>query len=170
MLVSTGFRSEIDMTDKPLFGDLIAAHPGLAENLMTADVAADLALLLHHSGKSRAELARLLGWTRARVTQVLAPDGNLTIQTVAAVAKALGFTFDLVFRKASTSAPAQPWSQQMSLHLEDDPVLDFKTWMNRNSMPPIKRYREDPQILEHFKLTLRSSNDDLMQAEVDCAA
>ncbi len=43
------------MEHKPLFGDLIAAHEGLAEELKAVDVAADLTLLLHHAGKSRAD-------------------------------------------------------------------------------------------------------------------
>jgi hypothetical protein len=34
------------MEHKPLFGDLIAAHEGLADELKAVDVAADLTLLL----------------------------------------------------------------------------------------------------------------------------
>ena len=45
------------MTNKPLFGDLIAAHKGLAEELKTVDVAAGLTLLLHECGMSREDLA-----------------------------------------------------------------------------------------------------------------
>ena len=59
------------MEHKPLFVDLIAAHEGLAEEMKAVDVAADLALLLHHAAMSRADLARALGWSRGRVTQVL---------------------------------------------------------------------------------------------------
>ena len=100
------------MEHKPLFGDLIAAHEGLADELKAVDVAADLTLLLHHAGQSRAELARALGWSRARVTQVLSGHENLTVQTIAAVTKALGYTFDAVFRKAGTASAAQPWDAQ----------------------------------------------------------
>ena len=100
------------MEHKPLFGDLIAAHEGLAEEIKAVDVAADLALLLHHAGKSRADLARTLGWSRARVTQVLSGHENLTVQTIAAVTHSLGYTFDTVFRKSAKSSPAQPWDAQ----------------------------------------------------------
>ena len=55
------------MADKPLFRDLIAAHPGLAEELKTIDVAADLTLLLHESGMSREDLASKLSWSGDRV-------------------------------------------------------------------------------------------------------
>ncbi len=97
------------MQSKPLFGDLIAAHDGLAEELKAVDGAADLTLLLHHAGKTRADLARALGWSRSRVTQVLSGQENLTVQTIAAVSKALGFAFDVAFRKAGALAVAQPW-------------------------------------------------------------
>lgn len=99
----------MNMQSKPLFGDLIAGHDGLTDELKTVDVAADLTLLLDHSGQSRADLARALGWSRARVTQVLSGQENLTVQTIAAVSKALGFTFDVAFRKTSALAAAQPW-------------------------------------------------------------
>jgi transcriptional regulator with XRE-family HTH domain len=106
------------MEHKPLFGELIAAHEGLAEQLKAVDVAADLTLLLYHAGKSRADLARALGWSRARVTQVLSGHENLTVQTIAAVTKALGYTFDAVFRKTGAPAATQPWDAQATLVLD----------------------------------------------------
>ena len=122
------------MEQKPLFGDLIAAHEGLADELKAVDVAADLTLLLHHAGKSRAELARALGWSRARVTQVLSGHENLTVQTIAAVTKALGYTFDAVFRKADAAVAAQPWDAQAT------PALDkVSTVSGRSSHGPLQR-------------------------------
>ena len=87
------------MTNKPLFGDLIAAHKGLAEELKTVDVAADLTLLLHESGMSREDLASNLTWCDDRLSQVLSGNETITVQTIAVVAGAMGYTFDLVFRK-----------------------------------------------------------------------
>lgn len=87
------------MASKSLFGDLIAAHKGLDEELKTIDVAADLTLLLHHAGMSREDLASKLGWSSDRLSQVLAGHESITVQTIAAVAGALGYTFDVVFRK-----------------------------------------------------------------------
>ena len=92
------------MTNKPLFGDLIAAHKGLAEELKTVDVAADLTLLLHECGMSREDLASKLGWSSDRLSQVLSGHESITVQTIAFVAGALGYTFDVVFRK--TDAPS----------------------------------------------------------------
>jgi transcriptional regulator with XRE-family HTH domain len=91
------------MAHKPLFANLIATHQGLAEELKTVDVAADLILLLQHVGVSREDLARKLGWSGDRLSQVLSGHENITVQTMAAVAGALGYTFDVVFRK--TDAP-----------------------------------------------------------------
>jgi len=92
------------MTNKPLFGDLIAAHKGLAEELKTVDVAADLTLLLHECCMSREDLASKLGWSSDRLSQVLSGHESITVQTIAFVAGALGYTFDVVFRK--TDAPS----------------------------------------------------------------
>lgn len=87
------------MTHKPLFAEMIATHKGLAEELKTVDVAADLTLLLRHAGMSREDLASKLGWSTDRISQVLSGHENITVQTIAAVAGALGYTFDVVFRK-----------------------------------------------------------------------
>lgn len=88
------------MASKPLFGDLIATHKGLAEEVKTVDVAADLTLLLRHAGMSREDLAIKLGLSTDRLSQVLSGHENITVQTIAAVAGALGYKFDVVFRKA----------------------------------------------------------------------
>lgn len=158
------------MEHKPLFGDLIAAHDGLAEELKSVGVAADLALLLHHAGQTRADLARALGWSRARVTQVLSGDGNLTIQTVAAVTKALGFTFDVVFRKAGEFAATQPWEQQTALQLELSPEVELQSWMSRKTMKPMAIQFAGAKEFVRFDMTIDSSNHDLMFPEVACAA
>ena len=69
---------------------MIAVRDGLAEELKAVDGAADLTLLLHHAGKTCADLARALGWSRSRVTQVLSGQENLTVQTIAADSKSFG--------------------------------------------------------------------------------
>lgn len=158
------------MEHKPLFGDLIAAHDGLAEELKSVVVAADLALLLHHAGITRADLARALGWSRARVTQVLSGDGNLTVQTVAAVSKALGFTFDVVFRKVGEFAATQPWEQQVALQLEMSQEAELQSWMSRKTMKPMAAQFAGAKEFVRFEMTFDSSNHDLMFPEVACAA
>jgi len=158
------------MEHKPLFGDLIAAHEGLAEELKAVDVAADLTLLLHHAGKSRADLARALGWSRARVTQVLSGHENLTVQTIAAVTKALGYTFDAVFRKAGAPAASQPWEAQATLALDMVDAPDLQEWMSRKTMKPMAGRFAGAMEFEHFGTQLVSSNQDAMFQEEACAA
>ena len=158
------------MEHKPLFGDLIAAHEGLAEELKAVDVAADLTLLLHHAGKSRADLARALGWSRARVTQVLSGHENLTVQTIAAITKALGYTFDAVFRKTGAPAAAQPWDAQATLALDMVDEPDLKEWMSRKTMKPMAGQFAGAKEFLHFDMQLDASNHDAMFQEEACAA
>jgi len=158
------------MEHKPLFGDLIAAHKGLAEELKAVDVAADLTLLLHHAGKSRADLARVLGWSRARVTQVLSGNENLTVQTIAAVTKALGYTFDAVFRKTGAPAATQPWDAQATLVLDMEDEPDLKDWMSRKTMRSMAGRFAGAMEFVHFDTQLDSSNQDAMFLGEACAA
>lgn len=129
------------MKSESLFGELIAAHDGLKDELKAADVAADLALLLEHVGKSRADLARDLSWTRARVSQVLSGKGNLTIQTIASIAGALGYTFDLTYRRCSDAAPSQPWfwpSDSIKVTVDTVSNLgELKSWLSRKTMTSV---------------------------------
>ena len=158
------------MEHKPLFGDLIAAHEGLAEELKAVDVAADLTLLLHHAGKSRADLARALGWSRARVTQVLSGNENLTVQTIAAVTKALGYTFDAVFRKTGAPAATQPWDAQATLVLDMEDEPDLKDWMSRKTMKSMAGGFSGAMEFMHFDTQLDSSNQHAMFLGEACAA
>lgn len=158
------------MENKPLFGDLIAAHEGLVEELKAVDVAADLTLLLHHAGKTRADLARALGWSRARVTQVLSGNENFTVQTIAAVTKALGYTFDAVFRKAGAPAASQPWESQTTLALDMVDAPDLQSWMSRKTMQPMAGRFAGAAEFEHFDWQFEAPNNDAMFQEAACAA
>lgn len=158
------------MAHKPLFGDLIAAHEGLADELKAVDVAADLTLLLNHAGVSRADLARKLGWSRARVSQVLSGQENITVQTVAAVAGALGYTFDTVFRKAEAPAATQPWTQRTALTLEMQDEPDVQSWMSRKTMKPVQKRFHGAYEVQQMGLTFDASNHAFMMQEEACAA
>lgn len=99
-------------TKKALFAELLQANPNLPAELAKVSVAADLTVLVAESGLSRSDLAEKLGWTRARISQVLSGESNLTIETIHAVAKAAGFSFDVVFRKPGAARLPQMWEQQ----------------------------------------------------------
>ena len=114
------------MSRKALFAELQAELPDLKADLAKVAVAADLCVLLAQSNCTRSELAKRLGWSRARVTQVLSGDGNLTIETVYAVAQALGHTYDLVFRKHDERRQPQPWERGVAMSLgEGANVVQF---------------------------------------------
>lgn len=114
------------MSRKALFADLQAELPDLKADLAKVAVAADLSVLLAQSHCTRSDLAKRLGWSRARVTQVLSGDGNLTVETVYAVAQALGHTFDVVFRKPDERRQPQPWERGVSMSLSEGvKILQF---------------------------------------------
>lgn len=91
-------------TKSALFAELLQADPELPGEPAKVAVVADVTILIAQSGISRSELAETLGWSRARVTQVLADKGNPTIETIYAVAKAAGLAFDVLSRSKSPPA------------------------------------------------------------------
>lgn len=130
------------MSRKALFADLQAELPDLKSDLAKVAVAADLSVLLAKSNCTRSDLAKRLGWSRARVTQVLSGEGNLTIETVYAVAQALGHTFDVVFRKQDERRQPQPWERGVSMSMgEAANVLQFSAKASmvgaRSARPPV---------------------------------
>ncbi len=99
------------MSRQALFATLVADEPSCQADLAKVAVAADLSVLLARSGMSPAELARRLGWSTARLARVLSGEGQLTIETVQAVARALGQTFDVVFRRPVEGRVGQAWER-----------------------------------------------------------
>lgn len=158
------------MSRKALLAGLIEQHPGLPGELAKVSVAADLTILVAESGISRSNLAKKLGWSRARVSQVLSGESNLTIETIYAVAKAAGAAFDVVFRKPDEPAAAQPWERQAALALEMDDEPDLKSWMSRKTMKPMQTQFAGAREFVRVGMTLNSSNHELMHPEVACAA
>ena len=109
----------------PLFGKLLKDDSGLQAELAKAAVAADLAVLAARAVVSRTELAKRLGWSKARVSQVLGGNGNLTVETIHAVTRALGHRFDVVFRAAHEVRAPQVWERSERLELSGENVFDL---------------------------------------------
>ena len=166
------------MSRKALLAGLIEQNPNLPGELAKVAVAADLAILVAESGISRTNLAEKLGWTRARVSQVLSGQGNLTIETMHAVAKAAGSSFDVVFRKPAAARALQPWQQRQAVQSEMIVDVDIQSWMSRKTMVTMQRSMQWPMQkpfagAREFVLramTFDSSNYDYMSGEVACAA
>ncbi|PWI45165.1 helix-turn-helix transcriptional regulator [Streptomyces sp. ICBB 8177] len=70
---------------------------------------AELAGLLTARGMTRADLAKAMGVSPGRVSQILSGDANLTVRTLASVAEALGARVEIKFfdppRAADRSMP-----------------------------------------------------------------
>jgi DNA-binding phage protein len=88
----------------PLFSAFIQDDLALQSALAKTNIAADLAVLVACAGVSRTGLAHRLGWSKARVSQVLGGKGNLTVETIHAVAHAVGHRFHGVFLPMEGSA------------------------------------------------------------------
>lgn len=127
------------MSRQALFADLLADTPNLAADVAKVAVAADLTVLLAQSGLSRVELAKRMGWSRARVTQVLSGEGNLTIETLFAVAQALGQTFDIVFRKPDERRVPQAWERGVVMQLAGGSKVTHLSGEGRVIKPKVVR-------------------------------
>ncbi len=98
---------------KAAFADIWGAVSEFDSGLDSAkiDVAVVLCSLLKAAGITRTELSERLNWKPSRVTRVLSGDENLTIKTVYEICHTVGFTFDMVVRRAGERQAVQPWQK-----------------------------------------------------------
>lgn len=92
------------------FSDILAAigEPDSFE-LQKDQVGTDLVSLVAFTNTNRTSLAEILGYKKSRVTRILSGMENLTLRTIHDVCKAVGYEFDVTFRKKSEVKPFQPW-------------------------------------------------------------
>ncbi len=77
----------------------------IAENSFVTDIQLAVEAAMHTQGVSQAELAKRIGITEARVSQILAGNGaNLQARTIARIAYALGVTAVIQFMEKSARA------------------------------------------------------------------
>lgn len=122
------------MSREALFAALSQDDSNADAELAKVAVAADLAVLVHRAGLKRSDIADRLGWTRARVSQVLSGEGNLTIETIHAVAKAAGFAFDVVFREKGARRAVQIWERPLQMELEVNEAMSFSAPRARGAL------------------------------------
>lgn len=113
------------MSRAALFAALNKADPNVSAGLAKVVVAADLTVLVHRAGLNRSDIAERLGWTRSRVSQVLSGEGNLTIETIHAVAKEAGYALDVVFRDEESPRAIQQWERPAHLERRVDKPTKF---------------------------------------------
>lgn len=107
-------------------------------------VAADLAILLKHSGISRAELAQKLGWQKSRITRVLSGDDNLTLKTISQFTEALGYTFDVVFHNKNYPKPKQPWQIDKEISQKPQPKYIIQLQDSDSVFDDLVSEKDDP--------------------------
>lgn len=103
-----------------------------------------LVFLLKHSGLSRAELARKLGWKKSRVSKVLSGDMNLTIKTITAISEALGYDFEVIFYNEDYPKPKQPWQ----IDREKNIILTENIGSDHNPIFLIEPQRGEDVVLD----------------------
>ncbi|WEP01023.1 helix-turn-helix transcriptional regulator (plasmid) [Streptomyces sp. FXJ1.172] len=79
----------------------------LAASQVARQATASLAGLLAGLGKTRSDLAKAMGVSPGRVSQIMSGDANLTVRTLAAVAEALDADVQITFCPRPQSAGAQ---------------------------------------------------------------
>ena len=108
------------------FSDILAVV-GESDSLelQKDQVGTDLVSLLAFADTSRTELAQVLGYKKSRVTRILSGMENLTLRTIHDVCKAIGYEFDVTFRKKSEAKPLQPW-QSLEFNFENPVYVTSK--------------------------------------------
>ncbi|MEU9452809.1 helix-turn-helix transcriptional regulator [Streptomyces sp. NPDC048277] len=91
----------------------------LAGAQLARQASASLAGLLAGLGTSRADLAKAMGVSPGRVSQIMSGDSNLTMRTLAAVAEALGADIEIRFSPRlpqTAQGPSVSNGEPLSLH------------------------------------------------------
>lgn len=91
------------------------------EDFKKIEISVQLGALLSYAGKTRSEVASLMGVSKGRITALLSGDCNPTLKTVHDFCRALGYDFDLFFRVPAESPCAQPWDELEVLPVLMDP-------------------------------------------------
>lgn len=79
-------------------------------------VAIDIVRAMTEIGLTQTQVAEKLGWKPSRVSRVLHGAPNVTLRTLNDLATALGFEFDVIYRRAGQRRAPQPWERQAMLN------------------------------------------------------
>ena len=92
------------------FSDILAALAAPDSFTLKKDeVGTDLVSLVAFTDTNRSSLAEILDYKKSRITRILSGMENLTLRTIHDVCKAVGYEFDITFRKKAEVKPLQPW-------------------------------------------------------------
>lgn len=96
---------------KSLLSSLIEGDDDFKRKLKEADITADLNILLHKSGLTQAEAAKRMGVSGPWLSKVLSGSTNPTIKTIYKLVSAIGYTFDIIYRKKEDTPSKQKWEE-----------------------------------------------------------
>ncbi|WP_156466771.1 helix-turn-helix transcriptional regulator [Methylibium sp. Root1272] len=91
---------------KELFVD-----PAYRARRRKAAVAANLALMIAQSDKTRTAVSSAAGMKLAQLSRQLSGEVNLTLDTVGRICDAVGWDFDVLFRPVDQTEASQPWQR-----------------------------------------------------------
>jgi|GEM_PF-6703282 len=109
------------------FADILAVLEADDLSIKKDEVGTNLATLVAYSETTRSELAELLGWKKSRISRVLSGMENLTLRTIHDICKAIGYDFDVIFRKKDVAKSMQPWQ---TLEVVCEPLEHLPYLMN----------------------------------------
>lgn len=89
----------------------LRADPAYRARRRKAAVAANLAVVVAQGDKTRTVIAQAAEMKLAQLSRQLSGQVNLTLDTVGRICDAVGWDFDVVFRKAEQAEALQPWQQ-----------------------------------------------------------
>ena len=112
--IQENLPSEQDFQD--LFAELDQLTPF---DIKKEELAAQLAALLSYADETRSGLARISGWKKSRVTNILNGSGNPTFKTLWEFARHLGYEADLIFRMSNETPANQPWQCRKKYTYQD---------------------------------------------------
>ncbi|MFH1493769.1 MAG: helix-turn-helix transcriptional regulator [Pseudomonadota bacterium] len=83
--------------------------PKYKSKMRQAEVSADLRLLIAESGKNFKDISTAIGISQAALSKKLGGEANLTLDSISAIAEAVGADFDIVFRHKEATRALQMW-------------------------------------------------------------
>jgi transcriptional regulator with XRE-family HTH domain len=112
-----------------------------AEERLIVDAAEEIWTAMEHEGISKSDVARILGKSKAYVTQVLSGSRNMTLRTFATIAHILGYEVEVSLKRRTSEAEWKPLTDAVVVQLRpsilsahDVNVCNDGRWQTIDSM------------------------------------
>ncbi len=145
--------------------------PKYKSKMRQAEVSADLRLLIAESGKKYKDVATVIGITPAALSKKLGGETNLTLDSISAIAEAVGADYDILFRPKDAKRALQMWDRAAEADgilekagslLEEILAMHTKVQAQEKTSADLLRlqYRQRQSIATGFRLESVSINDE----------